>query len=49
MEDHELHASGISTEPEDRISYPHFLNYVPDAPEMIIEDVHQAGMIISHL
>ena len=48
MEDHELHASGISTEPEDRISYPHFLNYVPDAPEMIIEDVHQAGMIISH-
>ena len=47
-ETHQLHAPGISTEPEDRISYPHFVNYVPDAPELIIEDVHQAGMIISH-
>ena len=48
IESHELHLPGISTEPEDRISYPHFLNYVPDAPEMVLEDVHQAGMIISH-
>ena len=49
MEDHPLHAAGISTLPEDRISYPNFVNYVPDDPTLVLEDVHQAGMIISHL
>ena len=48
IEDHPQHAPGISTNVEDRLSYPHFINYVPDNPNSVLEDVHQGGMIASH-
>ncbi len=43
-----LHASGISTDPAQRLSYPQFLNYDPNNAQIPIEDIHYSGMIISH-
>ena len=42
------HATGISTDEEDRLAYPQFLTYIPDTPSNVIEDVHFGGMIASH-
>jgi hypothetical protein len=43
-----MHASGISVDPSQRLSYPQFLDYDPNYPLAPIEDIHYAGMIISH-
>lgn len=43
-----LHAPGISTDPSQRLNYPTFLNYEPNNALVPIEDIHNAGMIISH-
>lgn len=43
-----LHAPGISTEDDQRLSYPEYLNYNPNKPETPVEDIHYSGMIISH-
>ena len=48
MENHELHAPGIDTDAENRISYPHYINYLPGLPDITVEDVHQTGMSVSH-
>ena len=43
-----IHISGLSTEPDARLSYPTYLHYDPNWPESKNEDVHYAGQIISH-
>jgi len=43
-----MHVVGISTDPDQRLSYPQYLNYNPNDPTIPIEDIHYAGMIISH-
>jgi hypothetical protein len=43
-----MHAPGISSDPSQRLSYPTFLNYDPNNALVPIEDIHDAGMIISH-
>lgn len=43
-----MHIEGIDTTPEGRLSYPQFLHYYPVEPELIVEDIHYAGMIASH-
>lgn len=47
-EDDDLHAGGIAPYPYARVSYPAFLNYEPNNHSAVVEDVHNAGMIISH-
>jgi hypothetical protein len=47
-EDDSLHAPGITTDNDQRLSYPQYINYDPNAPEAPVEDIHQAGMITSH-
>lgn len=43
-----LHAPGIDTTRQGRLSYPGFINYDPNFPTESVEDVHYAGQIISH-
>jgi hypothetical protein len=43
-----LHAPGISLEEDQRLSYPQYLTYNPNEPLIPTEDIHTAGMIISH-
>ena len=43
-----LHAPGISTDPDQRLSYPQYLNYNPYSPTIPVEDIHYSGMTISH-
>ena len=47
-EDDSLHAPGISTAEDQRLSYPDYLTYNPNAAAIPIEDIHMSGMIISH-
>ncbi len=47
-EDDSLHVASLSTAEDQRLSYPQYLNYDPNSPEIPIEDIHMAGMIISH-
>jgi len=47
-ESESMHAPGISTDPSQRLNYPQFLNYDPNNPMTPVEDIHYAGMIISH-
>jgi hypothetical protein len=47
-EDDSLHAAGISADEDSRLSYPAYLNYDPNDPTVIFEDIHNAGMIFSH-
>ena len=47
-EDDSLHAPGISSDRSERLSYPEYLTYEPNKTEEVVEDVHNAGMIISH-
>ena len=42
------HATGISTNEEDRLAYPQFITYIPELPSEIIEDVHYGGLTASH-
>ena len=43
-----LHISGLSKESDARLSYPTYLHYNPNQPEVKDEDIHYAGQIISH-
>ncbi|MGZ3789502.1 MAG: hypothetical protein ACXVLQ_13320 [Bacteriovorax sp.] len=43
-----IHTAGISDDPDQRLSYPQFLNYDPNFPTVPVEDIHYSGMIISH-
>lgn len=43
-----LHVSGVSTDSDQRLSYPQFIDYNPNDPTVPIEDVHYSGMIVSH-
>jgi hypothetical protein len=47
-EDHPLHAPGISSATDERVSYPDFLLYEPSQPGFPLEDTHNAGMFASH-
>ncbi len=48
-EDDALHPDGVGTdELSSRVSYPDFLSYDPNYASVPYEDVHYAGMIISH-
>lgn len=47
-ESSDLHAPGFSETQEGRLSYPQFVNYDPNEPEVPYEDVHYAGQIPSH-
>ncbi len=47
-EDDPIHAPDISTADDERLSYPHYLMYDPNEPEVAIEDIHYAGQITSH-
>lgn len=48
LEDDDIHAVGISSAIDERLSYPDYLHYDVAAPETVIEDVHYAGQIASH-
>ncbi len=43
-----LHISALSETPEGRLSYPQYILYDPNDPNVPIEDVHYAGQIVSH-
>ena len=43
-----IHVTGVSTEEDQRLSYPQYLNYDPNHSEVPMEDIHISGMIISH-
>ena len=48
-EDDAIHPQGVGTdESSSRISYPNYLTYDPNLPEVPYEDIHYAGMILSH-
>ena len=47
-EDDEIHITGIDTSAEGRLSYPLYLHYDPNQPNVPYEDVHYAGQIVSH-
>lgn len=47
-EDDPLHISALSTDPDQRLSYPNYLNYNPNASTVPFEDIHISGMVISH-
>jgi hypothetical protein len=47
-EDDPLHSPGISTDDDQRLSYPLYINYDPNNPTIPVEDIHITGMIISH-
>lgn len=43
-----IHNGTLTTDSDNRYSYPAFVNYAPTEPTEEIEDVHVAGMIFSH-
>ncbi|MBY0517137.1 MAG: hypothetical protein K2P81_09525 [Bacteriovoracaceae bacterium] len=47
-EENSLHAPGISSAVDERLSYPDYLLYEPSQPGFPIEDVHNGGMFTSH-
>ena len=47
-EDDPLHVPGISSQESERISYPEYLLYEPNNVHNLYEDIHNAGMIVSH-
>ncbi len=47
-EDDDLHVNGISTDESDRLSYPQYITYSPNSPEVNESDVHNTGQIMSH-
>ena len=47
-EEDPLHDRRFSTAPDRRFSYPGYLLYNPNQPELKVEDTHYAGQIISH-
>ncbi len=47
-EDDPLHISAVSSDPDQRLAYPDYLTYNPNYSTVPNEDIHTAGMIISH-
>lgn len=47
-ENDSLHVAGLSTDPDQRLSYPQFIGYNPNNPSIPVEDIHYSGMIVSH-
>ena len=47
-EENALHAPGISSAVDERMSYPDLILYYPQDPRKPVEDVHNTGMVISH-
>lgn len=47
-EDDPLHIAAVSTDPDQRLAYPTYLTYDPNFSTIPVEDIHTAGMIISH-
>jgi len=47
-ENDSLHISGLSTDADQRLSYPQYIGYDPNRPTIPVEDIHLSGMIISH-
>jgi hypothetical protein len=47
-EEDSKHASGISTNPGERLAYPQYVNYDSNAANQDFEDIHLAGQIVSH-
>lgn len=47
-EDDNVHAAGVSTDADSRLSYPDFVSYNSSKPTVAVEDSHNAGQIISH-
>ncbi|MBA2406040.1 MAG: hypothetical protein H0V66_14790, partial [Bdellovibrionales bacterium] len=43
-----MHINGVDTSAEGRLSYPQYVLYDPNDPNVPFEDVHYAGQIISH-
>lgn len=43
-----IHSTTVSETFNGRLLYPEYLTYEPNEPELIIEDVHNSGTIISH-
>jgi hypothetical protein len=43
-----IHAPGVSETTEGRLSYPTYVTYDPNEPDVPFEDVHYAGQIPSH-
>lgn len=48
IESDPIHTAGLSTDPDQRLSYPQYLNYNPNYPTVPVEDIHYSGMIVSH-
>lgn len=47
-EENPIHAPGISSAVDERLSYPELILYYPQKPDKPVEDVHNTGMVISH-
>ncbi len=47
-EDDRVHSSAVSSDPDQRLSYPQYIGYDPNRPTIPVEDIHYSGMIISH-
>lgn len=47
-ENDSLHIPVISTAPDQRLSYPTYINYNPNESTIPVEDIHYTGMIVSH-
>lgn len=47
-EDDAIYGPGISTSKHYRLSYPQYLNFDPNHPTAVLEDIHYAGQIASH-
>lgn len=43
-----IHMAGISKDDDARLSYPTYLIYDPNYHNLVIEEIHNAGMITSH-
>lgn len=47
-ESEDIHAPGFSETASGRLSYPQFVTYDPNEPDVPFEDVHYSGQIASH-
>ena len=47
-EDDPLHISFLNTNSSNRLSYPHYIHYDSNDPQIFNEDIHMAGQVISH-
>ena len=43
-----LYGPEISTDPDQRLSYPQYLGFNPNQPTVLVEEIHNNGMILSH-